>query len=195
MPVFGEMPELIADGTIELSRFSYNHERREFTNGASQYPLLGEDTYKGLLFIDCATVPVEEIPSVPVLTNIFGNQVTTPKFYTWLRDMDDESILDETAVVIHEAFSELRGVNLGATERGVSHMSADVNFLREGHLFLQTVGNCACLGVSVDSHVVDYNEWGSGYAAYEFHNIDFPAQHISLLAGLGHLAALCEADS
>ena len=195
MAEFGDMPELIADGTMELSRFLYDHERRMFINGSSEHPLLADSTYRGIHVMDDALVPILEIPQVPLLMNVFGNFVSTPKFFTWLTKMDIKAVFDETAGVIRDTHSELTGIKNKSKDRSLSAWNARLGFTNKGHVLLQTVGNTAQLGVSADSHDIGYKEWGTGYSTYELHNNDWRAQTVSLLAGLGHLAARCEAET
>jgi len=195
MAEFGEMPELIADGTIELTKLSYDHTASMFTIGDMQLALRDENIYDALVFGRGADTMPNDVPGIPVFIGTFGSPVTTPKFYSWLTGIETKKVFDETATVIRDTFSAVHNVTINSSDRGGSVFGADVYFLRPGHLSLQTIGNCACLGVSVGSMIVDYEEWDRGYAAYEFHNIDWPAQYISLMAGLGHLAALCEAET
>jgi hypothetical protein len=58
--------------------------------------------------------------------------------------------------------------------------------MESGGLHVQTLGNCACLGLAADGVMVRGLQ--EGYGEYELHNADTTAQRVSLYAGLGHLA-------
>ena len=79
------------------------------------------------------------------------------------------------------------------TRGGVFGFYANLN--RDGSFELSTFGNCACLGKNVYPHI-SYPEIYPDLTKtslpieYEMHNVDYPAQALSLYAGAGTIAWL-----
>jgi hypothetical protein len=181
--------EIFEDSEFGMHPMSYDVDARAFTIGGKVVPLTSPDLVLETHSPSGIEVVHNEIMEVPVHVGLFGNPFATPKFYRWLQESCRKDDLESARRVMMTVFEEVHGVQLGKIQDSPDNLFGfGVGFLRPGHLTLNTIGNCACLGVSVDGHIVSYREWDTGFAEYEFHNIDMPAQRISLLAGMGHLA-------
>lgn len=183
---------MLEEPGLELYPLYYHREDKSFSIADREIPVSSE-SYKETLFPSGNAVESYEIPDHPVHLGIFGNPITTPRFYDWLIANSTADNLLETKFVMQEVFEELRGAKLEGKPSAASLTSPfgfEAYFLRPGHLLLQVIGNCACLGTNPDGYIVDYHEWDSRYAEYTFHNIDTESQRISLLSGLGHLSKI-----
>lgn len=124
-----------------------------------------------------------------------GHPLTTPKLYRWLQTAENDDFI-RTAHVMKDVFEEVSGEKLKGKHHDEMHpFGFSVGLQREGHLNLSVLGSCACLGTNPDGHIVDWNEWDSGFTELAFHNIDSKTQFISIMAGLGHVALRCTEDS
>jgi hypothetical protein len=193
MARFGEQPELFSYPDITLKPFYYVHDHRQFSIGGFGYPVSDSDTYHQLLDSESVGVPATDVAEHPVALDIWAHPITTPRFYAWLRDHNMADYFAETKQVIADVFNETSETvtKVKPNKKSFSHIEIACGLMREGHVILQTIGNCACLGPKVDGNTVDQDEWATGYAEYETHNVDSSAQYISLMAGLGHLATRC----
>lgn len=189
MAEFGDLPELFKHyDDIELYSFSYDHANLQFNIAGQNIGVVSPDLARELFYPSGETQPVSRLGHEPVWLHI-GSPLATPIFNSWLREHFDSSQSADTHRVMLEVFEEVHGMKVGAINNKPDRLFGfSAAQTRPGHLELSVLGNCACLGVCVDGHVVDYHEWDTGYAQYEFHNIDFDAQRVSLLAGIGHLA-------
>lgn len=185
------LPELFIGGDITMHPLHYNLDERTFVIGGKTIPLDSSDLVRETYDPSGEEVAGEALLATAVGIGIWGNPLTTPKFYDWLQEGCTQNDLENARVAMHGVFEVRRGMKvkreLGTND---SLWGFSAGFLRPGHLNLSTIGNCACLGVKVDGHIVDSDEWDTGFAEYEFHNTDYDFQRISLMAGLGHLARL-----
>jgi hypothetical protein len=142
---------------------------------------------------------------VLALCGTWGHPVSLPKFYRYLgqrqivssyeefREMQRE-VSDVMSDVLYQVDGSAQFPGELKDQRRAP-FCPDVDLIRKEHphINLTTFGNCACLGVAVDgTYLFGQDEWPLQVAEYKFHNTDFDAQQISLLAGLGHIAFLAE---
>lgn len=171
----------------------YERDDRAFSIGGVAVPLSSVNLVRESYAPSGASAPYDQIPKFPLHLDLFGNPFATPKFYNWLQRSCGKSEFKGAREVMLDVFERLIGDEIVPAldlDKDDRLFSFSAGFLRPGHLNLSTIGNCACLGVKVDGHIIDYEEWDTGFAEYEFHNIDFEEQRISLLAGIGHLARI-----
>lgn len=186
--------ELASRGYLETARFAYDRDAASFLVNdqplaldaiAASPVLLGDTVNESLTQVSPAELSSLNLTDFSLLS--------TPRFFDWLMTADGMRAVRGVPEVIHQVFNAVHDVKTPYRGRDSLH-GFGAAYLREGHVIVNTIGSCACLGVKVDGHIVNYNEWESKYAEYEFHNLEksFPAQTISLLAGLGHLAHLSD---
>ena len=194
MPSFGEMPEVLRylDGEgFGAQSFYYDHSGRQFLVGGTSFQVTGPETMQELLFPGGVQLTLDEVPKHPVVINNTAHPIATPRMFTWLTSTDIETAFEDTKTVMREVFADIQNIEIDATnQEGLSVWNFGAHFIREGHVRLQVIGDCACLGTIPDGGIVDSDDWETGYVEYGLHNIDMPAQYISLFAGLGHLASL-----
>lgn len=184
--------ELADEGDLEVARFAYDAASDGFLVNDQPFPLaVVRDNFERFEKSILSNLQAAQITDLSSLNLTFFNMFATPKFFDWLTTSDGKQAVSEVPEVTHRVFNLVYEKQVRIRGKDLLHGFGSA-FLREGHVTLSTIGSCACLGVAVDGHLVSYREWGSKYAEYEFHNIDFPAQKISLLAGLGHLAHLSD---
>lgn len=193
MTRFGELPEMLKpEYEVSLYEFQYFHEDRAFVIGNKSCGISESEVQNELNFPSGEPVKQESIATTPVGLDGWGHPVTSPRFYTWLMNVDRPSMFQETSDVMRKAYEELGNISLQKKHNKEMHpMGFSAGLLREGHINLSVLGNCACLGTNPDGHIVDYDEWDTGFAEMTLHNIDTSVQHISIMAGLGHMAVRC----
>lgn len=195
MAAFGELTQTFEEVDMELYPFFYEHENRLFMVGGHELALDHPDLERELRFVDGEGIEKDAITKYPVLIGIWGNPLTTPKLYRWLRDDVTEKDFVQTSQVMKQVFEEVGGQKLEGKHHNEMHpFGFSAGLLREGHINLSVLGSCACLGTNPDGHMVDWQEWDSGFSELEFHNIDSKTQFVSILAGLGHIALKCMED-
>jgi hypothetical protein len=109
-----------------------------------------------------------------------------------------QKVIKATNAAMTQVFKALRpDVELPKPRRGASPFFFNTAFpFGEGKFVLNTFGNCACLGPYPESSAVwipyalrnDESKQMDLPVGYGPHNIDFPGQTASLLAGAGTLA-------
>lgn len=192
MNKFGELTTTLEQVDVQLRTLYYEHEERLFVVGGRECNVSDEDVDKELKFANGEPVTKEQINTHPVLLGTWGNPITTPKFYSWLRAGDKSANFQQTARVMKEVFEDVSQEKLDGKRHDEMHpLGFSASLQREGHINLSVLGNCACLGTDPDGHLVDWNEWDSGYTELALHNIDTKPQYVSIMAGLGHLALRC----
>ncbi len=105
-----------------------------------------------------------------------------PRVLEWLRGLTDQEriwITKLTKKAIATAYRQMMGQR---AEEGGDFMSVNVHLHPDGRIFLQTIGNCACLGVNNGRVEED------GSCELSPHNIDGAIQQLSLLAGVATFA-------
>ncbi len=138
-----------------------------------------------------------ELATAAVCLNILGKVIGAPKFHEWLgvvkadRDLA-QAVKTDTTEVIGSTFRIFNPEFKFPRTDAPLWMGCDMRINNYNHVTLQTIGDCACLGPHADGHWVGWQDWETeGYCEYDFHNNDDDSQTWSLLAGMGHLAALC----
>lgn len=167
--------------------FSYDHQNGVFHVAEQAYAAADLPLRHGAL---ASAEPTHELPDT-ALVHALANPVMLPKMYNWLEENGTDQLFSETSEVMRDVFQTVNGKKLlGVTTRDTaSHIGFNVNFLRQEHphITLQTLGNCACLGVDLYG-IIGERYWDDKIAEFTFHNTDTKPQQISLLAGLGHIA-------
>jgi hypothetical protein len=189
---FGEIPPMLEEMDLELRTLAYEPDARQFIIGDVVAGLGDLGKLSDLIDVDNLPEATKPDFSYPVLLSLFGSPVTAPAFFTWVSSVN-QGVLDDAADVIGDAFGHMMQQNIRKTSGSQPLLTPYhplVGLSRQGHARLQTVGNCAGMSVIIHGTIVDIEEWGSGFAEYEFSNIDHLAQRISLLAGLGYMASL-----
>ncbi|MGH7237002.1 MAG: hypothetical protein ACREGF_00515 [Candidatus Saccharimonadales bacterium] len=196
MSRFGQLPEIFEYVDPEFRAFTYDSGQRNFSVGGETLALDSPDLEHDLLFPPGKPITAAELLNVPTVFDVSGHPITTPKLFSWLSRPDASGYFQQTADVMRDAFSELDNIKLNTRQhKAIKLMGFSCSFLREGHVTLTVLGSCACLGTDPLGDLVDSHDWDTGFVEMAFHNADTPTQYISLLAGLGHLATLCKAES
>lgn len=183
----------IESGELDMYNFSYDTATKEFSVAGARVTLADAKNNMGSPFLgarDITPTPSTELQSI-VLSQF--NPISRPCFNDWVSSPSAVESLYYVPEVMRTAYADLEGITLNSDKNTDSLWGFSVSFLRAeyGHIRLSTVGNCACMGVAANGYLVSYQDWQTKYAEYEFHNIDFATQKISLLAGLGFLANEC----
>lgn len=167
--------------------FSYDHESGFFIRDHDRFA--PEDLPTGWGSLAAETDP-EDIPDSPLVYTLMG-PVMLPQFHDWVENNFDDDIANETVEVMQGVVSRLEpSLSKDALNRdrgGFMGIDVSVPPGKYSHVFLQTIGNCACLSVE-SSGVFRERQWQEKVAGLSFHNTDTLMQRASLLAGLGHLA-------
>lgn len=196
MPVFGELPSFLRETEENYLRaFYYEHDIRTFVIGSREAQVTDDTVVHEFSFPKSEPVPKEQIASYPVLLGLWGGTLATPKFYSWLNEQPKD-VFTETSLVMKQVFEDVLGDVLDGDHHDTMHpFGFSAGLLRKGHLTLSVLGNCACLGSNPNGHIVDSDEWDTGYVEMTTHNIDTKPQHVSIMAGLGYLALRCGDDT
>jgi hypothetical protein len=112
-----------------------------------------------------------------------------PSLHKWLTSITLDSwraLQDETTEVLIDSYAELSGTAKHKLLKG-SHWGFGTEFIRPGHPIFTVLGDCACYGVGLYG-TFGQEAWDAGFASFDFHNIDWPAQKIALMAGAGAVA-------
>jgi hypothetical protein len=161
---------------IELKEFSeYDIEPRE--------PISRED----------ATALIDESA---LLIHSSGGVHMMPRLHRWLTGLEPsatQEVREKATDALIDSYAELSGVVRNKLLKG-THWGFSTSFIRPGHLNFLVVGDCACYGVGLYGTFRE-DAWHEGFASFEFHNIDWPAQRVALMAGAGAVARMCEATS
>lgn len=194
MPNFGDLPEdfeHFTDEELGYLDFSYDHSLGQFYIGGKNFSLSDSDIEDRLLFPEGEIVPKEKLKSHPVILDNFGHPATTPKLFSWITSIDEKPVFAEASAVMKDVYIRISGERLSDEDIASRiHYDFGVGFIREGHMTLRVIGNCACLGTNPEGNFISGDDWDTGYTELELHNVDSAEQHISLFAGLGHLATL-----
>jgi hypothetical protein len=178
-------------------KFEYDPTNRQFTVGEAVVPLNDFNT-----FIPGVTEPIDEVAAEKLIAEStlvlgsFDRLFQMPKMYEWLKSLDSKKVaetFDQVSDTMIEAYLELSGMKRKDMHKG-SHWGFGVQFYRPGHPVLTVVGDCACLGVTPHGYMFDEHAWNAGLSEYETHNIDWPAQETTLMAGAGTLAHMCSLE-
>lgn len=187
-----ELPRVLSPERSDTFPFFYNANSSKFNINGQSFGINDEDLALNLAFSSVPNIANVDIPKFPAVIYWCGI-LTTPKFYNWIEENFTEQLKKDVCNVIAEVVAALTDSNMKQNVRKADALFGfSLSKIRQGQVILTTIGHCACLCPKVEGHIVDYNEWGTKFTEYEFHNaLDFPAQTISLLAGIGHLAMLC----
>lgn len=167
--------------------FSYDHESGFFLRDNDRFA--PEDLPTGWGALAAETDP-EDIPDSPLIYTIMG-PVMLPQFHDWMEENFNDDIANETVTVMQDVVARLEPSlpkrSLSRDRGGFMGIDVSLPPSKYSHVFLQTLGNCACLSVE-SSGVFRERQWQEKVAALSFHNTDTLMQRASLLAGLGHIA-------
>lgn len=175
---------------------SYDADNKLFTLGEQKFDIHDEAAMAKFPDVSMNTMNVPINPEQQSLGALRLNRtlIATPLFQKWLQENSYREKKPEVEEIILDVFTS---INHRASKqdlekcKGASFMGFSMNMLRPEplHLTFTTMGNCACLGAEIDGRL-GQRIWEFGYAQYGWHNIDYPAQRVSLLAGIGHIASL-----
>jgi hypothetical protein len=186
----------IKDEDSGLYGFIYNEAELTFTIGRTTIPAKDFDPYRfSSLDLDDADDEAIELSGLTeqhaVLPD-FSGVIGCPKLHDWV--WENPEALHAARKVMHAAFSAVidkpEDFPFEDDEHGFMGFAAK---LRQGNgerggLHLQVFGNCACMGPHFDGLFIQGME--HGFAQYDLHNADLPAQRLGLYAGFGYLARL-----
>lgn len=177
--------------------FSYDADSQAFTVGEAVVQLEDFAAYGGITMNPLSLDEVREMISESKMAlDCFDNILQFSSTYNWLRSLDSAGLNQVSGQVTDamiDAFGTLQP-NSGTLEKG-SHWGFGMGFIRPGHPTFNVLGDCACLGVNLYGNMFDQHDFADGFAEYGLHNIDWPAQKVSLYAGAGALAQLCEIET
>ena len=169
----------------------FDRDKQVFVSGHEQFTL--RDFSASKLY---SADSVADVDTTPLSWGGFGPLVL-PRMHDWMQDNLTDHVLDDTVDVMIEAYKTIRPAELAdlpislQRDRG-GFIGFDAMRPRGDYpeISLRTLGNCACLGVSLQGMFGGVQARESKIASYEFHNVDTEEQRNSLLAGLGHVAFL-----
>ncbi|MDZ7786222.1 MAG: hypothetical protein U5L95_03815 [Candidatus Saccharibacteria bacterium] len=188
MSTFETMPTMLAEAQLtDFGEFYYDANNQDFFIAGEVVAMADKDVY------NCLLSPMPEKSAeisreVGAFITSFGTIITTPLVHKWLRLNGEETNFNDVNNVLRYVFEEKLDKQDDDTSVGGQLYGFSSHFVREGQVRLSVTGDCACCGPNLFGTFVEEHEWETGFAEYELHNIDFPAQHVALLAGLGHLA-------
>lgn len=130
----------------------------------------------------------DEMPEHPLMLYPITGPIGSPILHSWVRQ-NPEQVL-EVRELIHKVFVSFydndEEIELG---EAVGAWGFESHVTEDGGVHLQTLGDCACMGLTPHSHVIE-GRLENDFGQYDYHNTDSQAQRVSLLAGLGHIARL-----
>jgi hypothetical protein len=179
-----------------LFAFNYDDKSQAFSVGETVISVGDFDPY-GFTGLDLDNEEAEAIDLRALLDQYsllpdFGGVIGCPKLHDWVGENPDA--LAPTREVMHRALVAVidsrEEIPFEDDEHGFMGYAAynRVNDGTPAGLHLQVFGNCACMGPNFQGLFVE--GFDHGFAEYDLHNADLPAQRIGLYAGLGHLAKL-----
>lgn len=201
VPEYREGEVRVAPG-IELS---FDPQRKLFILGkgeqATTLPLSDLDNPLDVFYInsDLQSEPTEE----DLLLINWGGLAVLPRMRQRLSELaSDSSTAERMAQITNSSMIQVLKKIRPDIKLPPMRKSTSAFYFRtaispnEGRFFINTFGNCACLGPYPESHAVyvpdelqsDTTKQLDLPAGYSVHNIDFPGQMASLLAGAGTLA-------
>lgn len=186
--------EVLPQISMGMHPFLYDHQSSKFIIDGQEKDIKEIDYMHDITYPLTDPVSAEDVPNHPAHF-FFGFPITTPRFRAWVLEKCTKADILSTKQVIHETFIELTASDQNKSVdsiKGGKPYSVEVGLIRPGHLTFSTIGNCACLGVSINGNLIGGEDMDVGYAEYEFHNTDMIVQQISLLAGLGHIARISQ---
>lgn len=176
MSRFGQLPESFEYADPEFRAFTYDCGQRNFSIGGDTLALDSSDLEYALLFPSGKPITATELLNFPAGL-YFGHPITTPKLFSWLSRPDASAHFQQTADVMRDAFSELDKIKLTTRQhKAMNLMGFSCSLIREGHVTLTVLGNCACLGTDPCGDLVDEHDWDTGFVELAFHNADTPTQ-------------------
>ena len=140
------------------------------------------------LMIKDAIYPVDELLcSSAVVALGSGHLIQMPRMTGWLRELegDNRATIFEEASEVMKALASNLGYKLRCRDTVGIHTSYDI---------IQTEAIVLSGELVVSPAATFFNQtsdWDSGFAGFEFHNVDTPQQEKILCAGLGALASIC----
>ncbi len=175
-----------------VNAFSYCPDSAEFSVGGEQFGVNELEVGFGNLARETETdcIEIDRLIKQTPLVHGLSRPIMLPKMHEWLNEnRDSQTLQAEVTEVIGDVFEKLhpdRVIQKGQ-DRGFIGFNMFFASRELPHPTLQTLGNCACMGVT-ESNPLGNKVWVDEVASFTFHNVDTREQHISLLAGLGYLA-------
>lgn len=166
--------------------FEYDHHNRAFhAGGATISP---EDIPRyGYIHSEVGGTP-DEIERWAQTESflITRNPITTKIGREAIGGVWSSDLQRETREVMADVLSEHLGdIVMADSYDFLKKRSFGVEKFVSNEVFVQTIGQCACLGVDYTVH----NSWReAGFSEYTYHNVDMRPQTVALLAGIGHIA-------
>lgn len=181
---------------LGLYEFSYDDASKAFTVGSTAIKTTDFDPYRFTPHLldgaDQEAIDLAAAADYYALMPDFDAVIACPKLHTWVNENPD--VLPPTREVMHRALTSVidnpEEVSFEDDEHGFMGYAAHLQEYsgEPNSLHLQVIGNCACMGRGLYNLYIKGME--HGFAQYDMHNADLPAQRVGLYAGLGHLAKL-----
>ncbi len=202
VPYILSQPEIIKQ--ITPLAYDVQHDRFLFGDGPNRVELSTKDfkmqidanneaSASSLYIPDLQVSYLQEINDLK-LGILHGQRIFAgPRFFDFIETPKGSETLSRVPSSMLKVFNEAMPVSrqTDSSTIGNTPFSFYVNKLREGHLIVNAIGNCACLGVDGDG-LLRESDWPTKFAEYSFHNIDFIAQRVSLISGLAFVAFCAE---
>lgn len=175
-----------------LYAFEYDEEYGLFMVADKKVHPIDFDPAGHVVTLDVAEVSANdpEIETTPLFLGIFNSLFSGPIFRDFV--MSNPSAMSDVSRVMVDVYEEVLDEELDDdVKQPGGFLGFDSRFLPNGTVNLQVFGNCACIGVDLNSMYINAEDgMENGYAQYTVHNTDTHAQRTSIYAGMGHIARL-----
>ncbi len=174
---------------LEARPFRYDNEQKIFLIGDDKVTLGEFSNYS-----HDPVVPAETFDSSVAIYNTIFGLVGSPQLFCAMQTEHDIALVQQDIVdTMVDAYQDIIKDKLPSIMRKPDSLwGFNIGLYRTGHPAVNVLGDCACMGVRPDPMIIDEDHMELGYMEFTMHNIDSVAQIVSLHAGLGRLAVLCE---
>jgi hypothetical protein len=170
---------------IGILPFTFNESMHNFVVGTSEEIVEPKNLFNALIY-QTDVLGLREIHELSAGVMHSDRIVTGPKFYDFLETPQAQLVLKEAEPIMLDVYNEVHSKIADKSTIGGAY-GFDACRFRQGQAMLSVLGNCACLGPDMYG-LIREDQWKLKFVEYDLHNIEYPAQMISLFAGLGYIA-------
>lgn len=171
--------------TLGVLPVTFDNNLGKFVVGASRQLVEPQNFHDLVNNDDYMAVP--DIPRLSAGIVLRDAIVTGPVFHDFIETDKAGEVIKETPQVMLAVFNTVSTFKANKSHIG-GFSGFDVQRFREGQVNLSVFGDCACFAPDLYGPIVRPHEWEMKFAEYTEHDIGFPAQIISLYAGIGYIA-------